>query len=188
MRKSCCSVVAREVCFAPVNEEASVEGRLLDDGRMLLSDVVVGPHKISQVRIARLEAAGFEWTDLKRAAWEDKVALLREYIQEYGHTRVPATLDNPKYPKLGSWVKSQRKGYRNEQVIKAGGRPKSKERLQVWQIAMLESIGFEWKGLQASAWESKFALLQQYVREKGNARVPVSFDFSDPCILAWLSD
>ena len=59
------------------------------------------------------------------------------------------------------------------QLLKAGGHPKSKERLRVWQIAMLESIGFEWKGLQASAWESKFALLQQYVREKGNARVPV---------------
>ena len=44
-------------------------------------EIVPGPHKVSQVRIARLEAAGFEWTDLKRAAWEDKVALLREYIQ-----------------------------------------------------------------------------------------------------------
>jgi len=116
----------------------------------------VGNFSISQLRIARLEKIGFEWTDLKRSAWEDKIKLLKEFVnvrkivtgpyvirrgtsfhvwrlilQEFGHTRVPATLDTPKYPKLGSWVKSQRKGYRNQKIADSGGTPRSKERIAV---------------------------------------------------------
>lgn len=135
-------------------------------------EIVPSPYKISQVRIARLEQLGFKWTGLKRVTWEEKVELLRKFVQEHGHTRVPVTLDTTEYPKLGSWVKSQRKAYRNEMLIKEGSKPRCRERIAVWQIAMLESFGFEWKGLQSSAWQAKFSLLQQYVREKGNARVP----------------
>ena len=52
---------------------------------------------------------------------------------------------------------------------------------------MLESIGFEWKGLQQSAWDSKFALLQKYVQEKGNARVPATLNTPEyPQLGVWV--
>lgn len=34
--------------------------------------------------------------------------ILRRYVKKYGHARVPRSLDNQKFPKLGGWVHRQR--------------------------------------------------------------------------------
>ena len=62
-------------------------------------------------------------------------------------------------------------------------------RLSQEQIARLDSIGFEWctsRGI--STWEEKFKLLQDYVKEFGNPRVPTELDTVEyPKLGAWVA-
>jgi hypothetical protein len=52
---------------------------------------VLGPFKLSKLRIERLATMGFQWSVLQRnydATFEDRIAELREYYDEHGHLRV----------------------------------------------------------------------------------------------------
>jgi superfamily II DNA or RNA helicase len=85
--------------------------------------------RLSQDRIARLEAIGFEW-DPYASDWELNFSKLEVFKKTTGHCRVPWQYKAD--VQLGRWVQVQRRGF-------------SKRKLSQDRIARLEAIGFEWK-------------------------------------------
>ncbi len=57
---------------------------------------------LPQDKIDRLEALGLAWNQ-REANWDEKLELLKTFVQENGHARVPAS-----HPTLGIWVGLQR--------------------------------------------------------------------------------
>ena len=149
-------------------------------------------------------------------AWERKFQLLLKFKAEFGHVRVPQSLNSEQYPGLGVWVNNKRAAYRNEQLRAAGQKPKSTARINAEQIKRLESIGFQWsRSISEAAWETKFQSLKKcvnvgrlfhhllalchvendgdmlpcarYVQEKGHARVPASLNTDEyPRLGKWV--
>ncbi len=95
---------------------------------------------LSQERIRRLNAIGFEWggkslrQDRRKSAWETKwesmVAQLVAFKRESGHCNVPKRWR--KNPELGKWVQRQRTCKRKRILARD-------------RIEQLEGIGFQWR-------------------------------------------
>lgn len=140
---------------------------------------------ISPEQIAALEKVGFVWNVLI-AAWNAKFELLIKYVLENGDARVTQAFNTQEYPGLGSWVDLQRKAYRCRKILVQGGVPNKMNRISEGQIAKLEAIGFEWDP-NAADWEDKFLLLQAYIYEHGDTKVPVSLNSSSyPRLGPWV--
>ena len=84
--------------------------------------------RLSPERITRLEELGFVW-DTFESAWEKMFGMLIDYKKRFGNCNVPQGWSED--PKLGRWVSTQRKLYKNGKL--------SPERIQ-----RLKSVGFEW--------------------------------------------
>ena len=110
---------------------------------------------LSQERISRLEALGFEW-DPSTADWEKFIQELISFKTLNGHCRVP--YDYKINKELGNWASRQRKLF-------------FKGTLSSKRIAQLETLGFEWDPF-TSDWESSFNELKAYKAEHGHCRVP----------------
>jgi superfamily II DNA or RNA helicase len=111
--------------------------------------------KLSDDRIGKLEALGFEWDPLA-ADWQLWFQALLEYKAEYGNCRVPDIYKKAKG--LSSWIKNQRKYFHAETL--------SYER-----ISKLEGLGFEWDPLTTD-WDRMFDALNAYKSKHGDCRVP----------------
>ena len=135
---------------------------------------------MTQERIAKLNAIGFEWdaSHLYGAqiddAWEARRAELVAYKEKHGDCHVPQKYEANK--QLGTWVSTQRQEYRR--FKKGESSSMTDER-----IAKLESAGFEWDASHKAAsqpnegaWEAKFAELVKYKAEHGDCRVPNKYE------------
>ena len=111
--------------------------------------------KLSEDRIKRLEAAGFEWNILE-TNWNELFAALLKYKEENGHCKVPRAW--PENPDLSSWVSTQRESYR-------------KGLLSPDRIERLEHNGFIWDTIQNS-WEENYSALIEYKSATGHCDVP----------------
>jgi len=109
--------------------------------------------KLSEERVARLEALGFEW-DPVRAAWEAMFQALVAFKGKQGHCNVPFRWREN--PELGRWVSRQRS---------------RKGKLSEERLARLEALGFEWDSITAK-WEEMFQALVAFKKDKGHCRVP----------------
>lgn len=124
-----------------------------------------GGGRINAEQIRMLEAVpGFAWVGCRKTsykgpsakvrdgsppkvilpAWRRNFAALQRFAAEFGHARVPVSMDSKEYPKLGNWVHVQRRAYRLEHLRKAGLPWKGNNRINPEQIELLESVGFEW--------------------------------------------
>ncbi|WP_198005104.1 helicase associated domain-containing protein, partial [Synechococcus sp. WH 5701] len=81
--------------------------------------------KLSEERIQLLDKIGFIW-GVREERWQEKYQLLKKYINHNGDAKVP-----DKHPTLGTWVRTQRRTKRVDQL--------SQERIQ-----LLDKIGFIW--------------------------------------------
>jgi len=84
--------------------------------------------RLSEERVARLEALGFEW-DPVRADLEEMFRALVAFKGKQGHCNVPFSWSEN--PELGRWVPRQRHAFR-------------KGKLSEERVARLEALGFEW--------------------------------------------
>lgn len=149
-----------------------------------------GAVRIDPERAARLEEVGLQWVAPKDlTSWKLKLSLLKRFVAEHGHARVPQSLNSAAYPQLGSWVSNQRMAYRNQRLLAMGLKPVSNPRINAWQVTQLEALGFVWGGLDESAWDKKFCLLKKYVAKHGTSQVPQSLDTQEfPRLGQWVSD
>jgi Helicase associated domain/Helicase conserved C-terminal domain len=112
-------------------------------------------------RKARLEAlAGWTWNP-KTTVWEEKFALLEDFVSENGHARVPTSYSFNGV-QLGTWVATQRQRG-------------AKGRLDPDQRSRLEKLPeWTWHRID-SLWEEAFTLLEEYVEREGTSLVPQAF-------------
>mmetsp|Transcript_27083 Transcript_27083/g.27455 ORF Transcript_27083/g.27455 Transcript_27083/m.27455 type:complete len:163 (-) Transcript_27083:1235-1723(-) len=92
--------------------------------------------KMIEDRIQLLNKVGFEWECRHIQPWERSYEELVKFVEEFGHTRVPAKF--PQNLPLGNWVRKQRSKYKKLQ--KEGSSSITEN-----QIELLNKIGFEWK-------------------------------------------
>jgi superfamily II DNA or RNA helicase len=93
--------------------------------------------------------------------WEEGFGRLKEYVEEHGHCRVPASYAVDDF-KLGGWVSQQRLNH-------------TRGIIDVDRQRRLEDLpGWTWDPL-ADQWGEGFSRLQRYVEEHGHARVPKSY-------------
>jgi superfamily II DNA or RNA helicase len=110
--------------------------------------------ELNPEQLAALEAVGFIWNP-RNNDFEIGVASLHSFLRRTGHARVPQQHVEDGF-RLGTWVSSCR------------GR---KSRLSKQEIASLDSLGFVWND-RGAAEEKKFAALERYIAQHGNADVP----------------
>mmetsp|Transcript_36768 Transcript_36768/g.44347 ORF Transcript_36768/g.44347 Transcript_36768/m.44347 type:complete len:387 (+) Transcript_36768:76-1236(+) len=93
-------------------------------------------HTISKERIKSLNEIAFEWVP-GVDVWEDGYGLLKAFVSEFGHARIPMLKDDSPYFKLVDWSIFLR-----EQCVKL--RAGDKTFLTEKRISILYKIGFEW--------------------------------------------
>ena len=132
-------------------------------------------NKLSSAQIDILESLpGWSW-DVLTDQWDENFEQLQIYFQHHGHVKVPANLITKDGVKLGKWVSRQRQ-FKMENLL-------SQERIQ-----RLDAMpGWFWSEPQKS-WFEMFELLQIYVNEHGNAKVPANYKTQDDIKLgSWIN-
>jgi len=114
--------------------------------------------KLSEERLAWLEAVGFGWDPLG-TQWEEIFDELVAYKEAHGDCLVPREF--PDNPPLGNWVTNQRTSYH------AGNMPEER-------VARLEAVGFDWDPL-GTQWEVRLDELLAYQEAHGDYLVPRNF-------------
>lgn len=120
---------------------------------------------------------GWIW-DHSQAKWDDSVAALRHYLEEYSTTSVPQGLTFDGVP-LGNWVARQRLEYAKGTI------PRVRVRVRVRELEQLPNWSWD---PRADEWERRFDLLEHYVAEHGDARVPAPYKVGDLPLGAWVRD
>lgn len=116
---------------------------------------------ITQERIDLLNQLDFAW-NAQEAAWSRHMQDLRCFSSEHGHCHVP--LNYEKYPKLGLWVKEQRRHYT---LMKQ----KKSSHMTVERCAELTTLGFCYD-THESTWMERWRELAAFKEKTGSCVVP----------------
>lgn len=128
--------------------------------------------KLSEYREQRLNSLGFEWKIHVCVPWMDMYHQLISYRDQHnGSTNVPQT--SKEQGKLGLWVRRQRFFY-------------AKGKISDERIALLESIGFQWKLIETTPWMEMYRRLVAYKAVNHNTRVPRKYK-ADPKLGFWVN-
>jgi superfamily II DNA or RNA helicase len=118
--------------------------------------------KLSDERMARLKALGFDW-DPQETSWKEGFEHLLNYLKEHKDCNVRQQFKSPDGYKLGQWVGLQR--------IKHDKLPAEKK-------AKLDALGFDWDPI-TTLWEIGFKHLQEYATEHNDCNVPALYKSAD---------
>ena len=78
--------------------------------------------------------------------WKANFRALKEFVKTDGHARMPVKYGTPELPNVGAWVHQQRAAFRFECCGKAHGAANIfHHRINDKQVALLNSLGFEWQ-------------------------------------------
>ena len=130
---------------------------------------------MTEERIRALNGVGLDW-EATNASWSALLEQLTEYKAEFGHCFVPRQY--AVNPKLGNWVRHQRRKYKLQQEGKPS--PMTEERSRE-----LESIGFDWEGTNDPVWNALLEQLTEYKAQFGNCRVPCKYA-ANPTLGHWV--
>lgn len=129
---------------------------------------------ITPERVALLQQVDFAW-NAQEAAWEKHMRDLKEFRAEHGHCHVP--LGDPKFPKLGLWVKEQRRHYT---LMKQG----KQSHMTEGRCQELDSVDFCWDTHEAT-WLERLNELRAYKEIHGNCIVPTNYP-ENPKLGTWI--
>ena len=134
---------------------------------------------MSLERIRILEDLGFVW-NAQHAAWVRHVAALKTFRKHYGHCNVPLNTTNcpTRFPKLGLWVKEQRRHY---VLLKQG---KKQSHMTEERIAELDALDFVWDTHEAT-WLERLRELREYKDRHGTCSVPITYE-ENPKLGSWV--
>ncbi len=124
--------------------------------------------KISIEREIKLNNLGFIWNLLEND-WNQGYAFMVQYKNKYGDCRVPFGFSFNKF-ELGYWVANQR-----QDIKKISKEKKDK----------LNELGFLWNPLDDN-WNKGYAMLQKYIKEHGDCKVPVNFSYDKYKLGNWV--
>lgn len=125
--------------------------------------------RLNQEQRGKLESLpGWNWAPLDHN-WEAKFALLKQYVQEFGSSRVPANTTY-KGVRLGAWL-AQLRGKR--------------EKLDNLKIENLESLpDWTWSPLEGD-WEDNFKSLERWIVNNPDCSVTSSLIFEGKRLGEW---
>lgn len=129
---------------------------------------------ITAERVKLLDRVEFAW-NAQEAAWEKHMRDLKAFRAEHGHTH--CQLGDPKYPKLGLWVKEQRRHYT---LMKQGKQSHMTEA----RCVELDSVGFCWDTHEAT-WLERLNELRAFKAANGNCIVPTNYP-ENPKLGTWI--
>jgi hypothetical protein len=129
---------------------------------------------ITQDRIQLLQQLDFAWT-VQEEVWNQRFLELKEFHQEHGHFNIPSKYE--KYPKLGQWVKDQRRHYA---LYKQGKQSYMSER----RVQKLNTIDFRWD-THTSQWLQRWEQLVHYKQQHGDCLVPIKYP-ANPPLATWV--
>jgi Helicase associated domain len=124
-------------------------------------------------RIKRLEELDFVW-NAQEDAWRRQMKLLGKFHAENGHCNVQ--VNNPDYPKLGLWIKEQRRHY----ILMKQGKPSL---LTLDRFRQLSDLDFCYD-THESIWQQRFAELVEFKRFHGHCGV--SSSNATPKLSVWV--
>ena len=119
--------------------------------------------KLSPDKIEKLNAIGMVWDASLKKLWEEWYKLAVEYRNEHGDLLVPRNYKTKIGEKLGQWIRTTRKAYKNGD-------------LSPDQIKKLESIGMVWDASPKKSWEEWYQLAVEYRNEHGDLLVPYDYE------------
>jgi len=129
---------------------------------------------ITLERIELLDELGFAW-NAQEAAWENHMRDLKAFRAEHGQTH--CQLGDKKYPKLGLWIKEQRRHYN---LMKQG----KHSHMTDARRAELDSVGFCWDTHEAT-WLKRLNELREFKMANGNCNVPTNYP-ENPKLGTWI--
>ena len=132
------------------------------------------PSSITPDRIALLSELDFAW-NAQEAAWDRHMSNLRRFRKEHGHCLVP--LNHLEYPKLGLWVKEQRRHFT---LMKQG----KTSHMNPQRAAELDAVGFCWDTHEA-IWLERLRELTNFRARFGSCVVPTNFP-ENPKLGTWV--
>jgi len=129
---------------------------------------------ITAERIALLEQVNFAW-NAQEAMWEKHMADLKAFKEENGDCLVP--VNHPNYPKLGLWVKEQRRHFN---FLKRG----QPSHMTDSRYVELSGLGFCWD-TQEAVWGERLRELKQFKVKNGHSMVPTHYS-TNPRLGTWV--
>lgn len=129
---------------------------------------------ITSERIALLDRVGFAW-NAQEEAWKRRIQDLRSFKAEHGHCNCP--LNDLKYPKLGLWVKEQRRHYT---LMKQGKQSHMTEA----RSAELDALDFCWD-THENTWAARLDDLQKFKAKYGHCICPTNYA-ENPKLGTWI--
>lgn len=138
--------------------------KLLQDGKQ---------SSITTERISQLEALGFAW-NAQEAAWKRHMTCLKKFREQTGHCHVP--LNHPDFPKLGLWVKEQRRHY----TLLKQGKP---SHMTPERAEQLSALNFVWD-THEETWLERFRELAKF-REKNGTCLVSTNNSDNPKLGTW---
>lgn len=133
------------------------------------------PTSITEDRVNKLKELDFAW-NAQEAAWTRHMNDLKAFKEEHGHCHVP--LSHTMYPKLGLWVKEQRRHY----TLMQQGKPSHMTEVRA---AQLEASGFCWDTHEAT-WMERLRQLEDYKNRHGDCLVPTHWGVN-PKLGTWVN-
>jgi hypothetical protein len=125
-------------------------------------------------RRKRLEAlSGWSWNTLDDR-WKEGFSRLKEFLDRYGHCRVPKSYRCEDSYRLGRWAAVQRR---------------TRDKMDIARRQRLEAVrGWIWDVL-SDQWENSFSHLKQFSDREGHCRVPLRYKTDDGYLLgSWIYD
>ena len=131
--------------------------------------------KLDKKRQRRLEEIPeWTWTPIDDL-WERGFQHLQRYIAAKGSSRVPQTHKTVDGFSLGTWVNTQRIGYRNKT-------------LEADRMERLSEIpDWSWHALE-SKWDQGFQHLREFAEAHGNVTVPINYEVDGFKLRDWLTN
>ena len=129
--------------------------------------------RLTDDRVARLEALpNWAWNTMD-AAWEGGFSALEQFVAREGHARVPVAHIEGGYT-LGTWANDQRKRYRRGHLL-------------LDRIRRLETLpGWAWSP-QDAEWEDGFSTFEQFIAREGQTHVPDGHQENGYPLRSWVT-
>jgi superfamily II DNA or RNA helicase len=130
--------------------------------------------QLASDRVARLESLNhWTWSQLD-TVWTSRFDLLKQFVEEFGHTMIPDDPDGYKDQKLFSWVQLQRSRYKRRV-------------LEPDRVILLESLP-TWTWMpKEDKWDHWFKLLQKFQELNGHVNVAQNLIFHDENLGRWIN-
>lgn len=134
---------------------------------------------LEQRKIDALEKLGMDWK-INQTIWDNEYRLrwAKEYEEENGHLRVPASYECDDGFPLGAWIESLRRSYKNGSLSED-------------MVEALDKLGMVWsfKDMEVPAkWLESYEMLKLYREEYGNVLVPQAYEVDDYKLGIWVSN